>query len=171
MKKVMIGTAMVVMLTCAVVVWAANEEQAAKEKKALETPRQVPNRISGTPMRDQMRGRGPGMPGPGGMQQAYEEFTKKREEEHKKAVAELEEIRKIAESEKATKTVEALQKMIDKKNADFKKATEESENKRAEMQQRMDQLQKERAAKNAQNPAVKPEGEPKEKAPVKKTDK
>jgi hypothetical protein len=165
MKKVMIGAAMVVMLTCAVVVWAADETGATKAQTPSAT------KAPGLPMREQMRGRGPAMPGPGGMQQAYEEFTKKREEEHKKAIAELEEIRKIAESEKATKTVAALQKMIDNKNAEFKKNMEEAEKKRAEMQQRMEQRQQEMAAKNAQNPPVKPEDKPKEKAPVKKTDK
>lgn len=167
MKKVMIGAAMVVMLTCAVVVWAADETGATKAQTPQTTG--APSAPRGPAA--QMRGRGPAMPGPGGMQQAYEEFTKKREDEHKKAIAELEEIRKIAESEKATKTVAALQKMIDFKNAEFKKSVEEAEKKRAEMQQRMEQRQKEMAAKNAQNPPVKPEDKPKEKAPVKKTDK
>jgi hypothetical protein len=168
MKKVIIGAAMAVVLTCAVVVWAADKTQATKEQTPQTTGAQPAPRGPAA----QMRGRGPaGVPGPGGMQQAYEEFTKKREEEHKKAIAELEEIRKIAESEKATKTVAALQKMIDFKNAEFKKSAEETEKKRAEMQQRMEQRQKEMAAKNAQNPPVKPEDKPKEKTPVKKIDK
>ncbi len=175
MKKVIIGAAMAVVLTCAVVVWAADETGATKEQVQKESQlQQAPNKAPGLPTREQMRGRGPVMPGLGGQQQAYEEFMKKREEEHKKGIAELEEIRKIAESEKATKTVEALQKMIDKKNADFKKNVEEAEKKRAEMQQRIEQRQQQMAAQNAQNaknPPAKPEDKPKEKAPAEKTTK
>lgn len=175
MKKVIIGAAMAVVLTCAVVVWAADETGATKERVQKESQlQQAPNRGPGLPTREQMRGRGPGMPGPGGMQQAYEEFMKKREDEHKKAIAELEEIRKIAESEKAPKTVEALQKMIDFKNAEFKKSVEEAEKKRVEMQERIQQRQQQMAAQNAQNaenPPVKPEDKPKEKAPAEKTNK
>ena len=60
---------------------------------------------------------------------------------HKQAVAELEAIKKIAEEEDATRTTEALQKMIDKKNADFKQSMERFESQRSErlkqLQQRM----------------------------------
>jgi hypothetical protein len=134
MKRVVVGLMMVMMLTWAVVVWAADEGQAQKDtqQSQVQTPK-------GPAMRPNMpmRGRGPNVQGPAGMQEAYQEMIKRREEEHKKAMAELEEIKKIAEGEKATKTVEALQKMIDNKNAEFKKNVEEAEKKRAE---RMEQL-------------------------------
>jgi hypothetical protein len=139
MKKVIIGVMVVVMLTCAVV-WAADQ---ATQQAPVKSPAA------------QMRGRGPGMPGPGGMQQAYDEMVKKREAEHQKGIAELEEIKKIAASEKATKTVEALQKMIDKRNADFKKSVEEAEKKRAEMQERIKQHQQQMATQNAETQPAK----------------
>jgi vacuolar-type H+-ATPase subunit I/STV1 len=171
MKKVIAGL-MIMAMVSVTVVWAADEGQAAKEKKALETPKQMPSRGPVMPMREQMRGRGPGMPGAGGMSQAYEEFSKKRAAEHNKAIAELEEIKKIAGSEKATKTVEALQKMIDNKNIEFKKSVEAAEKQRAEMQERAQQRQQQMAAQeaeNAKNKPVKPED--KAKTPVEKADK
>jgi hypothetical protein len=161
MKKVIIGVVMIVMLTCAVVVWAA-DEQAAKE--------QTPQSTSRGPAA-QMRGRGPAMSGAGGMQQAYQELLKKRTAEHQKGIAELEEIKKIAESEKAKKTAEALQKMIDQKNAEFKKSMEDAEKQRTETMERIKQHQKEMAAKKAENQPVKPEDKAKEKVPAKKAEK
>ncbi len=141
MKKVFVGLMVVVMLTYAAAVWAADESQAKKEQTPPQPQVQGPR-----PPREPgmgMRGRGPTVQGPAGMQQAYEEMQKRREEEHKKAIAELEEIKKIAESEKATKTVEALQKMIDKKNADFKKSTEDMEKRRTERMEQVRQRQQE----------------------------
>lgn len=46
-------------------------------------------------------------------------------EVHKKAIDELEEIKKIAGEENATRTVEAIQKMIDKNNAEYQKNIEQ----------------------------------------------
>jgi len=60
-------------------------------------------------------------------QQAYANRVSKMTNAHKKAIAELEAIKKIAEEEKASRTVEALQKMIDEKEAEFKKQTEKLE--------------------------------------------
>jgi hypothetical protein len=133
MKRVVVGLMVVMMLMWVVAAWAADEGQAQNtQQPQVQTPK-------GPAMRPNMpmRGRGPNVQGPAGMQEAYQEMIKRREEEHKKAMAELEEIKKIAEGEKATKTVEALQKMIDNKNAEFKKNVEEAEKKRAE---RMEQL-------------------------------
>ena len=74
-------------------------------------------------------------------QQAYQERLAGQMASHKQAVAELEAIKKIAEEEGATRTTEALQKMIDKKNADFKQSMERFESQRSErlkqLQQRM----------------------------------
>jgi gas vesicle protein len=55
----------------------------------------------------------------------YQQMLSRRAEIHKQAIDELEEIKKIAQEENATRTVEALQKMIDKKNAEYKKDIEE----------------------------------------------
>ena len=60
--------------------------------------------------------------GPVDMQQRYQQMLTQRAEIHKQAIDELEEIKKIAQEEGATRTVEALQKMIDNKNAEHKKS-------------------------------------------------
>lgn len=156
MKKVLVG-AMVVVLALAAVVWAAAEETkpAAEGQKAA---RPAPVRPT-MPMRDGMRGPGPNMMGPGGMQQGFEAMMKQRQGEHAKSVGELEEIKKIAESENATKTVEALQKMIDKKNEAFKKSIEEIEKRQKD---RMEMIQKRQQDMESRKPAqpVKPEDKP-----------
>lgn len=81
-----------------------------------------------------------GRPGRGSVnpQERYQQMLSRRAEIHKQAIDELEEIKKIAQEEGATRTVEALQKMIDKKNAEYKKGIEEF----TRMQrQRADQIQ------------------------------
>jgi hypothetical protein len=150
MKKVL--GAMVVVLLFAAVVWAADEgtKPATDAQKAARPARPAMPR-------EQMRGAGPNMQGPGGMQQGFETMMKQRQEEQKKAVGELEEIKKIAESEKATKTVEALQKMIDKKNEDFKKSMDEIEKRQKERMEMIQKRQAEMEARNAANPPVKAE--------------
>jgi len=50
-----------------------------------------------------------------------QQMLAKLSDTHKQAIDELEEIKKIAQEEGATRTVEALQKMIDKKNDEYKK--------------------------------------------------
>jgi hypothetical protein len=152
MKKVLVG-AMVVVLALAAVVWAAEDEpkQAAEGQKATRPAR--PN----MPMRDGMRGAGPNMQGGGNMQQGFEAMMKQRQADHDKSVGELEEIKKIAESENATKTVEALQKMIDKKNEVFKKSIEEIQKRqkdRMEMIQKRQQEADARKAAQSEQPAV-----------------
>jgi hypothetical protein len=51
----------------------------------------------------------------------------RRNEQHRKEMAEFEAIKKIAEEEGAKRTVEALQKLIDKKNEEFIKSVEQME--------------------------------------------
>jgi hypothetical protein len=70
-----------------------------------------------------------------------------------------------------TKTVEALQKMIDKKNAEFKKSMEESGKKRTEMQERIRQNRQQIEAQKAGNQPTTPGEKVKEKAPAKKVEK
>jgi vacuolar-type H+-ATPase subunit I/STV1 len=152
MKKVLIG-AMVVVVGLAAVVWAA-EEGKAKEAKAAKEAR--PARPT-MPMSDQMRGAGPNMRGSAGMQ-SFEVMLKQRKDEHAKAVGELEEIKKIAESENATKTVEALQKMIDKKNEAFNKNMAEIEKRQKD---RMEMIQKRQQEIEARKAAAPPTNEDK----------
>lgn len=60
-------------------------------------------------------------------QQRYRQMLSKQAEKHGQEIAELEAIRKIAEEEQATRTVAAIQEMIVKKNAAYKKRVEEFE--------------------------------------------
>ena len=76
---------------------------------------------------------------PRNRQQAYQEMLEKRGAIHKEAVAELEAIKKIAEEEGAKRTVEALQMMIDKKNAEFKQRMEQFETQRRERSKQLEQ--------------------------------
>jgi hypothetical protein len=157
MKKVLVGMMIVVGLVFVAVTWAATEGQATgTEVQTAPHPGMRP----GMPM----RGAGPNAQGPGGMQQGFENMMKQREEEHKKAVGELEDIKKIAESEKATKTVEALQKMIDGRNEAFKKSIEEIQKRQKE---RMEMIQKRQQEMNAGTPPVKPENNVKPETKVK----
>jgi len=71
--------------------------------------------------------------------QAYQEMLAKRRANHKQALAELEEIKKIAKEEGATRTAEAIQKMIDKKDAEFKQKMEQFEQQRRERSKRVQQ--------------------------------
>jgi hypothetical protein len=152
-------------LAFAAVVWAADEGKATKEETKQQPTQAEGQKGPRTPgMRPgmPMRGAGPNMQGPGGMQQGFESMMKQRQEDHAKAVGELEEIKKIAESENATKTAEALQKMIDKKNADFKKAVDDIEKRQKERMEMIQKRQQEMEARNAGTPPVKPEGKAKE---------
>jgi len=57
-------------------------------------------------------------------QERQRQMLASRADIHKKAIDELEEIKKIAQEEGAVRTVEAVQKMIDKKNDEYKKGIE-----------------------------------------------
>jgi hypothetical protein len=75
-------------------------------------------------------------------QQRFQEMLSRQAEIHKKEIDELVEIKKIAEEENATRTAEAIQKVIDKKDAEYKKKIEQAtlqQKKRAEqIRERMD---------------------------------
>lgn len=169
MKKVLIGMMILSSVVFVTVVLAAADEKAAKEEakqpaaaaEGQRGPRPMPTR-PGMPSREQMRGAGPNFQGPAGMQQGFENILKQREEDHKKAVGELEEIKKIAESENAVKTVEALQKMIDKKNADFKKVIDDLEKRQKERMEMIQKRQQEMEARRAGNQPAQTEDKTKE---------
>ena len=91
---------------------------------------------------------------PRNRQQAYQEMLEKRGAIHKEAVAELEVIKKIAEDEGAKRTVEALQKMIDKKNAEFKQRMEQFETQRRERSKQLEQRTSGRPQRNRPAEAV-----------------
>lgn len=140
MKKVMMVALGVLVLAITASVWAADDTtKAADPQKQVRPDRpRPPMTDEQMEMRHQMRERGmQGMPGrdPNMVREAVE----RRSQMHQQMIKELEAIKAIAQSENATKTVEAIQKLIDSRNAEFKKQTEEMEKRRAEMMERMEQ--------------------------------
>ncbi|OQY07579.1 MAG: hypothetical protein B6I25_01580 [Planctomycetales bacterium 4572_13] len=137
--KKTIGLVLAVCLISALVIAETSTEKEAgqKDKKAdISVSRQRSERGPGT---------APGRRGtPENRRQAYQERLAKQTAGHKDALAELEAIKKIAEEEKASRTAEAIQKMIDRKDAEFKQKMERGERQRRE---RFEQIQKRTAGR------------------------
>lgn len=166
MKKMLLGLAAVAVMTISLAAWAAEEQ--ATEKKDQTTaqpaqPRTGPSRQIITNIdpeeqriRQDIRGRGPWQDpasrgqAAGTAQEMYQNAQQRRQQQHDEAVKELEDLKKIAESENAAKTVAAIQKMIDKRNEEFKKQTEEADRRRAEFTELMRQRQQQGAAGQGQ---------------------
>ena len=123
MKKT-IGLVLALCLVSALVMAEASDGKEAGQKADVSASKQ---RQKGAPRVSASR-----QGDPRNRQQAYKEMLEKRKANHKKTLAELEEIKKIAEEENATRTAEALGKMIDKKNAEFKQSMEQFEGRRRE---------------------------------------
>lgn len=66
------------------------------------------------------------------------------ETRHQEWIAELTSILKLAQEENAVKTAEAVQKLIDKHNAEYKQNLERLQQRQAEMQRRIEQRLRER---------------------------
>ena len=58
---------------------------------------------------------------------------------HQQIIRELEEIKKVAQEENAVKTAEAIQNLIDKKNAEYKRMAAQQEKMRQQMQKRFEE--------------------------------
>ena len=130
--KKTIGLMLAVCLISAVVLAEASGDKKADPKGPdTSVSRQRPE--GAPPVSPRRRG------DPRNRQQAYQEMLEKRGAIHKEAVAELEAIKKIAEEEGAKRTVEALQMMIDKKNAEFKQRMEQFETQRRERSKQLEQ--------------------------------
>lgn len=162
MKKMLLGLAAVAVMTISLAAWAA-EEQTTETKDQTTTqqaqPRTNPSRQIITNIdpeeqriRQDIRGRGPWQDpatrgqAAGTAQEMYQNAQQRRQQQHDEAVKELEDLKKIAESENATKTVAAIQKMIDKRNEEYKKQTEEADRRRAQFTELMRQRQQQGAA-------------------------
>jgi len=134
-----------VLMACLVSAWVMAETSSGKETKRIhkkvgvsasgERKADVP-RISPDRQRTSMDRR-----------QAYQERLAKQMAGHRQALAELEAIKKIAEDEGATRTVEAIQRMIDKKDAKFKQKMEQFEHQRHERSKRLQQRTAEKSAR------------------------
>ena len=146
MKKI-IGLVLVVCCVSTLVMAETSGDKEADRKDA--DPAVSRQRPEGAPQVSPRR-RGD----PRNRQQAYQEMLEKRGAIHKEAVAELEAIKMIAEDEGAKRTVEALQKMIDKKNAEFKQRMEQFETQRRERAKQLEQRTGGRPQRNRPAEAV-----------------
>lgn len=76
------------------------------------------------------------------------------EARHQELTAELTAILKIAQEENAVKTAEALQKLIDKRQEEYKQNLERMQQRRAEMQRRIEQRLRERTRVSDTRPSA-----------------
>ena len=150
MKRLMAILVVLSVAACAVIAYAA-DEQTQDEQKPARTRQGRPGAERGRPDASEleaqrpMRGRGPiddpAARGRGPEDRPMQNMQQLQKKQLEELVKELEAVKKIAEEEKATKTVEAIQQLIDKKNAEFKNRQAEMEKRRAEMMERMRQRQ------------------------------
>jgi hypothetical protein len=85
------------------------------------------------------------------------------EARHQETIAELTAILKLAQEENAVKTAEAVQKLIDKQNAEYKQNLSRLQQRQAELQRRLEQRLRERRPTAAESSGSAQENEQKEK--------
>ncbi|HOL32279.1 MAG TPA: hypothetical protein PK052_09890 [Anaerohalosphaeraceae bacterium] len=132
-----------VLLLLVSAVWAADTATApaASGSGAVSAPADVPTRA--------MRQAGAAQRRSGAAadrELMYQDATARRMAEHRAQIAELEEIKKVAQEENASRTVEAIQKLIEKKDSQFKQSLEQFERQR---RARLEQIQERTAALRA----------------------
>ena len=143
----------VLFLTCTALIAVAAIAIAAEEAEKTATPAQTQQRLQrpmpgrGPVAAPGERGRGmadPNAPAAGNREDILREAMARRMEVHRQEIAKIEAIVKIAEEEKATKTVEALKALIAEKDKEVKDQVEQAERRRMEMQQRLQERLSER---------------------------
>jgi hypothetical protein len=121
MKKLAVLLMVVGLFSGAALSAEENATEAKKVEKKDVTPAKGDNVLrSGRSSTARVPGQGPV-----DRQDRYRQMLARRGEIHQQAIDELLEIKKIAEEEGATRTVEAIQKIIDKKNAEYKEGVEQ----------------------------------------------
>ncbi len=122
MKKSMLFWMCVSVIAMAAVAIAAEGTEKAKAKTppspADSSAQEIPTRAPGMP--------GQAPRGTVNREDMYKEMMARRTEMHRAEIAKIEAIIKIAEGEKATKTVEALKALIAEKDKEFKDQTEQA---------------------------------------------
>jgi hypothetical protein len=129
------------MLAVTGIVCLATGLAAAAEQRS--TPRPMPERRATT-----------ARPGTVDREAAFRDMLAGRAQAHAEAMKELVDLKKLAEEENATKTAEAIQAMIDKKDAEYKKSVEQFERQRRE---RTEQLQQRLNERQGNREPAKPE--------------
>ncbi len=161
MKKNVLIVAGLVLFVMTGFVTAAEEEGAAEGARVrtrtvpAAREKKPPTPTAADARRERLTSRGGRGQSPTARDQMYREMLAKQGEKHREALKELEDIKKIAEEEGATKTAEAIQALIDKKDADYKQNIEKAEKARAERAERVEQRLKDRQAREASKTEVK----------------
>jgi hypothetical protein len=156
MKKAIIT--MVFVATVAVlstVLWAEEATQTTSGKQTVNGP-VVPEQVQ---RHRQVRERGVGHD-PNAARQTFQDVIQRRTQEHQAEIKELENIKNLAEEEKATKTAAAIQKLITTKDEAFKKQLAEVEKRNAQIKERAE-YRKQNLANEAKNKAAAAEGKDK----------
>ena len=86
-----------------------------------------------------------------GREQMYRERMAKLAVEHQAAIRELLDIKKIAEEENAERTAEAIQTLIDRKNAEYQKSVEQLERTRQERTKKLERRREQTKAQRQQD--------------------
>lgn len=128
----------VILLLVTVLSFAAEkgkESAAAEKKPQVRQPRRASQQTDAqTPARPGL-GRGP--MNPDERSQMYSRMTAQRGSSHQELIQELLELKKVAQEENATKTVAAIEALIESKNALYKQEQIEQEQRREEFRKRM----------------------------------
>lgn len=132
---------------CVCIIAVTTVAIAAEEAKQTTTGQQGVRAVQRPQLQRPMPGRGiasataadPNAPRAANREDAFREAMNRRMESSRAEVAKLQAILKIAEEEKATKTVEALKALIAEKEKAAKDQIEQAERRRQEMQQRIQQ--------------------------------
>lgn len=165
-KQRILWSLLVVFLACGLLVYAAESQPdtANQKPKVVRPPRPR--------VQDQTApGTGEGMTEPpvpqripGGLvrpdssmspQEGYRGQVMSQEMLHMELIKELTEIKKIADEEGAVKTSEAIQKLIDKRNLEYRQSIQAREKRRLEMQKRIEERMKARQQRTAGPPPAK----------------
>lgn len=141
--KIRMMVAAVLMLASAGLAIGAEEEKSPAQGQRPPVKMQAPDR------REMGRREMPNM------EERFREMQASRANLHQKAIDELLQLKKLAEEENAPKTAAAIQAMIDKRNEEYKKNTEQVERQRRE---RAEQLQQRMSERQTQMPAQQPAG-------------
>ena len=107
----------------------------------------------------------------GDVMQRFDQQIAQRRKEHENAIRELEGIKKVALEEKATKTVALVQKLIDKKNAEFQKVADQIKQYRDRLKERMGAQQQPTQRPEYAQPGGKDNQRPDKQTKAKKPDK
>ena len=145
-----VSLGLILFIGAAGVLWAQGQEESKKGVQVTEQKTPQAEKASPRERRaDPAAARGRTV----NREQMYQERVARQSEMHRASLAEMEDIKKIAEEEGATRTVEAIQQLMDKKNAEFKKGIERAERARREratqVQERMKKAEPKKDADKA----------------------